>query len=237
VANIFHPSTNTISKLSIVGVLLAVPAISVAGFAFNMSYGINLRVPLDQPVPFSHKHHVGDDGIDCRYCHTSVDKANFAGVPPTHTCMTCHSQIWTDSPLLEPVRESFRTGRAIRWARVHDLPDFAYFNHSIHVKKGVGCVTCHGQVDEMPLTWKVNTLSMSWCVDCHRNPQKYIRPKEHVYDMNWKPKADEKATVVQEASSAGVVPPAKGARLVKVGKDTYHVLSEFQMTNCSTCHR
>jgi hypothetical protein len=235
-ANIFHPSTNTISKLSIVGVLLAVPAISVAGFAYNMSYGINLRVPLDQPVPFSHKHHVGDDGIDCRYCHTSVDKAAFAGLPTTATCMTCHSQIWTDSPLLEPVRESFRTGRPIQWARVHDLPDFAYFNHSIHIKKGVGCVSCHGQVDEMPLTWKENTLSMAWCVECHRNPEKFIRPQEYVYDMTWKPTPEQKAQIVQSPDRNGEDPPGTEARMVKVGTNSYHLLSEFQMTNCSTCH-
>jgi hypothetical protein len=236
--NIFHPSTNTISKLSIVTAVLAVPLLGVATFAFNMSYGINLRAPLDQPVPFSHKHHVGDDGIDCRYCHTSVDKGSFAGVPPTQTCMTCHSQIWTDSPLLEPIRESFRTGRSVQWARVHDLPDFAYFNHSIHIKKGVGCVTCHGRVDQMPLTYKQNTLAMSWCIDCHRRPQRYLRPKERVFDMRWKPeRAEEKATVTLEG---GATPDdtklGKSTRLVKVGKNTYHILSEYQMTSCSTCH-
>jgi hypothetical protein len=237
VANIFHPSTNTISKLSIVGVLLAVPLLGVATYAYNMSYGINRRVPLEQPVPFSHKHHVGDDGIDCRYCHNSVDKGAFAGVPSTEVCMTCHSQIWTDSPNLAAVRESFRTGRPIKWARVHDLPDFAYFNHSIHVQKGVGCESCHGRVDQMPLTWKEKTLSMSWCIDCHRNPEPHIRPKENVYDMNWIPKPDQKAPVTAaEPNRPGETRPGKNTRLVKVGKDTYHILSEFQMTNCSTCH-
>jgi hypothetical protein len=235
--NIFHPSTNTISKLSIVGVLLAVPMLGVATYAFNMSYGINRKVPLEQPVPFSHKHHVGDDGIDCRYCHTSVDKAAFAGIPSTDICMTCHSQIWTDSPNLTPVRESFQTGRPIRWARVHDLPDFVYFNHAIHLKKGVGCVSCHGRVDQMPITWKEKTLSMAWCIDCHRDPKKNIRPAEHIYDMAWRPAANQQASVVSAPPE-----PAREARLgsstrlVKVGKDTYHILSEYQMTNCSTCH-
>jgi len=190
-AQIFHPSTNTIAKLSIVGVLLAVPALSIAVYGFNMSYGLNLRTPLEQPVPFSHKHHAGDDRIDCRYCHTTVEKSAFANVTPTHTCMTCHSQIWTDSPLLQPVRDSFRTGRPLVWARVHDLPDFVYFNHSIHIKKGISCVSCHGRVDEMPLTFKEHTLSMRWCLNCHRNPQKFIRPREQVFNLSWKPEGDQ----------------------------------------------
>ncbi len=216
-AQIFHKSTNSLSRVSIIAVVLLLPAVSVAAYGWNMSYGINLQVPLDQPVQFSHKHHVGDDGIDCRYCHSTVDKSPFAGIPPTHTCMTCHSQIWNDSPLLEPIRESFRTGRPVRWERVHDLPDFAYFDHSIHVKKGIGCVSCHGRVDEMPITWKEKDLSMGWCLQCHRNPEKYIRPRDRVYDVAWKP---------------GPSDP-KGQDLVA----QYHVMNEFQMSNCSTCHR
>jgi len=216
-AQIFHPSTNTIAKLSIVGVLLVVPALGAATYAYNMSYGLNLRAPVDQPVPFSHKHHVGDDGIDCRYCHTSVEKSAFAGIPPTYTCMSCHSQIWTDSPLLEPVRQSFRTGRALEWQRVHDLPNFVYFNHSIHIKKGIGCVSCHGRVDTMPITRKVETLSMRWCLSCHRNPENQIRPREKVFDLGWTPTGNQEA---------------RGKQLVV----EYHVLNRFQLTNCSTCH-
>jgi hypothetical protein len=216
-AQIFHPSTNTLSRLSIVGFVLAVPLLSTAFYGMNLTYGINLNVPIDQPVPFSHKHHVQDDGIDCRYCHSSVDKSASAGMPSTEVCMTCHSQIWTDSPNLTPVRESFRSGQPIEWARVHDLPDFAYFNHSIRVKKGVSCVSCHGRVDEMPITWKEKSLSMSWCLDCHRNPEKFIRPREHVYDLTWKPKGDQ---------------IAQGKELLT----EYHVLNKFQLTNCSTCH-
>jgi len=216
-AQVFHPSTNVISKLSIVGVLGAVPILGIAGYFWNMSYGINLKQPLEQPVQFSHKHHVGDDGIDCRYCHTSVDKSTFAGIPPTHTCMTCHSQIWTESPLLEPVRESYRTGKPLEWIRVHDLPDFVYFNHSVHINKGVGCVSCHGNVDDMPLTWKENTLTMGWCLDCHRNPEKHIRPRDQVFNLHWKPDQDQTAL---------------GRQLVQ----EYHIMGELQMTNCSTCH-
>jgi hypothetical protein len=214
---IFHPSMNTISRLSIIGTVLGVPLLGVATYGFNMSYVINRRMPLEQPVPFSHKHHVTDDGIDCRYCHTSVEKSAFANVPPTETCMTCHSQIWTDSPLLEPVRESFRTGQSLEWQRVHDLPDFVYFNHSIHIKKGISCVSCHGRVDEMPLTWKEHTLSMSWCIDCHRNPEKNIRPRAEVFNLAW-------------------IPPANHVEIGRQLVRDYHVLNKFQLTNCSTCH-
>jgi Cytochrome c7 and related cytochrome c len=229
---VFHPSVNTISRLSIVTAALAVPLIGVGGYAYNMSYGLNLRVPLEQPVQFSHKHHVGDDGIDCRYCHTSVEKAAFAGVPATEICMTCHSQIWTDSPLLQPVRQSWSNGRPIEWERVHDLPDFVYFNHSIHIKKGVSCVSCHGRVDEMPITWKEKTLSMRWCLDCHRNPEKNIRPRQQIYNLAWTPKtAEDRARVTPERNQKLL-----GTRQVQVGTDIYHVLSSFQMTNCSTCH-
>jgi hypothetical protein len=230
---IFHPSVNTIAKLSIVGVALALPLIGIGGYAYNMSYGIKLNIPLEQPVQFSHKHHVADDGIDCRYCHTSVEKSAFAGVPPTETCMTCHSQIWTDSPLLQPVRTSWATGQPLEWERVHDLPDFVFFNHSIHIKKGVSCVSCHGRVDEMPITWKAKTLSMRWCLECHRNPEKNIRPRQYLYNLAWKPKSEqEKARVTPEDNQKLL-----GTRQVQVGSDKpYHILSSFQMTNCSTCH-
>ena len=217
-AQIFHPSTNVIAKLSIVGLATAVPVLGATAYFTNMSYATQVRVPRPQPVEFSHKHHVGDDGIDCRYCHTSVDKAAFAGMPSTHTCMSCHSQIWNDSPELEPVRVSFQTGRPIAWNRVHDLPDFAYVDHSIHVKKGVGCVSCHGQIDEMPLVWKEKSLTMDWCLDCHRNPEKYVRPRDYVYDLHWKPQGNQ---------------IAMGKALLK----EHHILNKFQMTNCSTCHR
>jgi hypothetical protein len=216
--HIFHPSMNTISRLSIVGAVLGVPLLGIATYGFNLTYVVDRRVPIEQPVPFSHKHHAGDDGIDCRYCHTSVEKSGFAGIPPTETCMTCHSQIWTNSPLLEPVRESFVAGKPIVWNRVHDLPDFVYFDHSIHIKKGISCFSCHGRVDLMPLTWKQTALSMRWCLDCHRNPAAYIRPRDQVFNLAWQPDGDQEQ---------------QGRQLVK----QYHVMGRYQMTNCYLCHR
>src|ERR687888_342330 len=191
-AQIFHPSTNTLSRLTIFGALFAVAGLGWALNEINRSpYVTNARIARVQPVPFSHKHHVGDDGIDCRYCHTSVETSSFAGIPPTRTCMNCHSQIFASSPYLEPVRESLRTGRSIEWTRVHDLPDFVYFNHSIHIYKGIGCTTCHGQVDRMPLMWQENSLQMEWCVECHRNPERYVRPREAVFSVDYQAPANQ----------------------------------------------
>jgi hypothetical protein len=163
---------------------------------------------------------VGDDGIDCRYCHTTVETSATAGIPSTKTCMNCHSQIWSDSPYLEPVRESWRTGKPIKWTRVHDLPDFAYFNHSIHVNKGVGCSTCHGNVAEMPAIYQVASLQMEWCLQCHRQPEKYLRDPKDIYNMTWKERTTQKE--IEE-----------GKRL----KEQYKILSSEVLTTCSTCHR
>lgn len=189
----------------------------VAGLAaINESpYITEVGVARTQPIPFSHKHHVGDNGIDCRYCHTSVEDSSFAGIPPTTTCMNCHTQIWADSAMLAPVRESFRTGLPIQWTRVHNLPGFVYFDHSIHVHKGIGCSTCHGRVDQMPLMWRENTLYMDWCLDCHREPERFVRPREHVFSMDYVPPADQLAL---------------GRKLVK----DYNI---EKLTSCSTCHR
>jgi hypothetical protein len=148
-------------------------------------YLTNQYLEKQQPVQFSHKHHTGDDGIDCRYCHTAVETSASAGIPPTQTCMNCHSQIWADSPYLEPVRASFRENKPIEWERVHDLPEYAYFNHSIHVAKGVGCSTCHGDVANMPAVYQENTLQMEWCLSCHREPEKFIRPQSEIYNTKW----------------------------------------------------
>jgi Cytochrome c7 and related cytochrome c/Class III cytochrome C family len=215
---IFHPSTNTFSKLSIFGAVFFLAALLwVIAAISRSSYVTQTEVAREQPVPFSHKHHVSGLGIDCRYCHTSVEEVAFAGIPPTKTCMTCHSQIWSDSPMLEPVRESFRTDRSLEWIRVHDLPDFVYFNHSIHVKKGVGCVSCHGRVDQMPLVWKAHSLDMEWCLGCHRQPEQFVRPREYVLRMDWQPAGEQFAL---------------GETLVK----EYHI-DKSKLTNCSTCHR
>jgi hypothetical protein len=216
VPQIFHRSTNTFSKLSIFGAVFIIAGIVMVVMAINRSgYVTQAGVAREQPVPFSHQHHVAGIGIDCRYCHTTVENAAFANIPPTKTCMNCHSQIWATSPTLEPVRQSFRDDRSIRWTRIHDLPDFAYFNHGIHVNKGIGCSTCHGRVDHMPLVWQHASLQMEWCLDCHRQPQRYVRPREKVFDMDYQPPVDQIAL---------------GTQLVR----EYHIQS---LTSCSTCHR
>ncbi len=218
-AQIFHRSTNLIARVSILGAVFIIAAVTWALAALNRSpYVTQVGVAREQPVPFSHKHHVKQLGIDCRYCHTSVEEGRFAGIPPTETCMTCHSQIHATSPMLEPVRESWRTNRPIPWTRVYDLPDFVYFDHSIHVKKGVACVTCHGPVDEMPLVWKASTLHMEWCLECHRQPERYIRPREYVFRTDWAPREDQREL---------------GRRLVR----EYKIDRPERLTDCSVCHR
>src|SRR5579864_8452874 len=193
-AQIFQRGANTISRVSIYGGVFLIAALGYMAWAVNeSSFYTDAKLPLDQPVPFSHKHHAAELGIDCRYCHTSVEVSSFAGVPPTETCMTCHSQIWTNSSMLEPVRSSYLTGESLRWRRVNALPDFVYFNHSIHIKKGIGCTTCHGQVAEMPLTWKQNTLYMRWCIDCHKHPEMNVRRREDVFKPFYQPPSDQEA--------------------------------------------
>jgi hypothetical protein len=217
---IFHPSMNTVSRVSIFGaVFFALGSLLIVYAIFRSPYVTQVNVVQDQPVPFSHEHHVSGLGLDCRYCHTSVEKSSFAGIPPTETCMTCHSQIWTESEMLEPVRASLRNNQPIRWNRVHDLPDYVYFNHGIHVSKGIGCTSCHGRVDKMPLMWKHEPLTMEWCLDCHRHPEKNIRPKEDVFVMDWTPPVDEDRL-------------ALGRKLIK----EYDVPVN-RLTDCYTCHR
>src|SRR5262249_15952495 len=185
---VFHRSTNMIAKVTILGAFVIVGVLRLLLVViFRADYLPEVNVVRAQPVPFSHKHHVAAIGIDCRYCHTSVETSSFAGLPPTETCMSCHSEIWASSPMLEPVRASFRTNTPLRWTRVHDLPDFVYFDPSIHVNKGVGCSTCHGAVDQMPITWRENTLLMEWCLGCHREPERYVRPRDAVFRMDWTP--------------------------------------------------
>lgn len=217
---IFHRSSNVIAKLSILGLVV------VGGFLAWLIWTLLGDSPyvtrqgeiLNQPVPFSHDHHVAGLGIDCRYCHTSVEKSASAGMPSTETCINCHKEIWTNADLLEPVRASFRDNVPIEWTRVHDLPDFVYFNHSVHVAKGIGCVSCHGQVDRMPLMYQEASLQMQWCLECHRNPEKNVRPREEVFNLQWQPPADpQEAKLLQ-------------AKLVK----EYNIQS---LTSCSTCHR
>jgi hypothetical protein len=217
-AQIFHRSTNTLSRVSIFGAVFFIAGLLWLIVQINRSdYITEVDVVRSQPVPFSHKHHVSGIGIDCRYCHVGVEENAFAGIPATAVCMNCHTQIWADSPMLEPVRRSFRTGQPLHWTRVHDLPDFVYFNHSIHVRKGVGCVTCHGRVDLMPLMRQAESLQMEWCVNCHRHPQRFIRPVENVFQMDWVP------AVSQEQLGAELVRRYD----IRVG----------QLTDCSICHR
>lgn len=212
---IFHRSTNTIAKVSIYGAVFFAAGL---GWVFatldRSSYNTGQGVTLEQPVPFSHDHHTVALGIDCRYCHTSVETAAYAGVPPTATCINCHKLIWNDSPMLAPVRESFASGESIEWTRVNDLPDYVYFNHSIHLAKGIGCASCHGRVDQMPLLYQAESLQMEWCLECHRNPEDQIRPREELFNMAWK--AGDQETL--------------GAALV----EEYHANPK---TDCSICHR
>jgi hypothetical protein len=216
-AQVFPKAANQIAKASIVlgGVLVATAAGIVMFVIPRSAYVTRQREAQAQPVPFYHLHHVGGMGLDCRYCHTSVDRSATAGIPPTKTCMNCHSQIFNQSPTLEPVRASWRTGAPIEWVKVHDLPDFVYFNHSAHVNKGVGCTTCHGPVDKMAYVWQEKSLLMEWCLDCHRQPEKYLRPKGEVYSTAWRA-------------------PSNQLELGRKLKAEYDVKTQV---TCSTCHR
>lgn len=212
---IFRPRFGLVLKLGLFASLLLLACAALAWRAFTAEpHGIGEAV--EQPVPFSHKHHVGDVGIDCRYCHASVETDAFAGIPPISTCMTCHSQLYTSQAALKPVVDSWRSGVALHWQRVHQLPDFVYFNHAIHVAKGVGCESCHGRVDRMPLTAREQPLSMQWCLDCHRAPQKFLRPRDKVFAMGWQPADQSKL----------------GPALVR----KYHIDTR-RLTDCSICHR
>ncbi|HYA96521.1 MAG TPA: cytochrome c3 family protein [Methylomirabilota bacterium] len=218
-SQIFHRSTNFISRFTIfAGIFLVALAGLVAAAIARSPYKTNQYVARQQPVQFSHKHHVADDGIDCRYCHSGVETSATAGIPPTKTCMNCHSVLFRDADYLEPVRESFRTGKPIEWVKVHRLPDFVYFDHSIHVNKGIGCSSCHGPVNQMPLIWQATPMLMSWCLDCHRSPEAALRPKEQVFNMDWQP-------------------PANQAELGKQLRTQYNLRSTEELTSCSTCHR
>ena len=217
-AQLFRRRANAIAKLTVIGVPLLIAGVSTALFAYARSdFWTQVNVPMNQPVAFSHKHHVGDDGIDCRYCHTSVEDSAFAGVPSTDICMTCHSQLFKDAPVLEAVRHSLQNHRPIKWQRVHDLPDYVYFDHSIHVAKGIGCATCHGAVNQMPLTWKTRELYMRWCLDCHRDPSQFVRPKNEVFNMNYASSGDHNSS---------------GRALLE--QNRVHTAG---LTDCYTCHR
>jgi hypothetical protein len=218
-AQIFHRSTNFIARFSVFSAVFLIGLATIAVLAVARSpYMTRQNISREQPVQFSHKHHVGDDGIDCRYCHTGVETSAVAGIPPTKTCMNCHSVLYNNAPYLEPIRASFRDDKSIEWVKIHRLADFVYFNHSIHVNKGVGCTTCHGQIDQMPLVFQANTLLMQWCLECHRNPAPNLRPMDKVFAMDWKPGPDQEE---------------QGQKFITERK----IRSAAELTNCSTCHR
>jgi hypothetical protein len=220
-SQVFKRSANALARMSLAGGLGAAAFVGWLLFTLMSSSWLTRQNEfVDQPVQFSHAHHVGGMGLDCRYCHTTVEKSSFAGIPPTKTCINCHQQIWLNAPILEPVRASFMNNKNLEWIRVNDLPDFVYFNHQIHVRQGVGCVTCHGRIDQMPLTYQAQPLLMSWCLDCHRAPEKYLRPREEVFNMAYQLPEGQKQSDV-------------GLRL----KAEYRISSVEHMTSCSTCHR
>jgi hypothetical protein len=216
---IFPRYSNTLARVVILGGLgTALGIVGVFWMLMRSPFQTNVGVVRDQPVPFSHEHHVRGLGIDCRYCHNAVEDSEHSNVPPTYTCMSCHSQIWSDSPMLAPVRDSLKSGKPLVWSRLHDLPDFVYFNHGIHVNKGVGCATCHGRIDLMPLTFKDQPMTMEWCLECHRHPERHLRPTSEITNMDYKPEGGDQLEV--------------GRKLV----DQYHIPTD-RLTNCSVCHR
>ncbi|ASK34339.1 cytochrome C [Alcanivorax sp. N3-2A] len=220
---VFRPRANALAwTVLIIAAALLVVAVCLAAHYFSSPYYSGVDRTPPQPVPFSHKHHVGELGLDCRYCHTSVEDSSFAGVPESEVCMTCHSQLWTNAGLLAPVRDSLKNDRPLRWQRVHDLPDYVHFDHSAHVNHGVPCQACHGRVDEMPLTTQKKTLFMQFCLDCHRNPAPHLRPPDAVFEIGWQP--------------AGVPSEARqryGERLMA----RYHTPTTERLTDCSLCHQ
>ena len=242
-SQIFHRSTNTLSRATIFGAVFVVVILGwvlyvVQGSPFITYAGV--RKP--QPVPFSHQHHVTGLGIDCRYCHTSVETSSFAGIPPTKTCMNCHAQIWTNAQLLEPVRASYRSGESLQWTRVNQLPDFVFFNHSIHVTKGVGCNTCHGPVDLMPLMYQQESLQMEWCLGCHRDPGKNLRPRDQVFNMRYQPPSsgnpiamDGQTFTDQDSLGAYLIKKYR-VRVGRIQTEDGQV-SVSDITSCNTCHR
>lgn len=217
-AQLFRPGANSIAVVVIVA-LLVLPgaAVAVTYLIWHSPYATNQNITLFQPVPFSHAHHVGDIGLDCRMCHTGVEKAAFAGLPATHICMTCHSQIWTNAAMLEPVRQSYATGSPLHWQRVNRLPDYVFFDHSIHIAKGIGCSSCHGRVDKMAIMRQEQPLTMGWCLECHRHPENHIRPENRVFDMSWQPPPDQRK---------------RGLALIR-----QYLIHTDHLTDCSTCHR
>lgn len=224
---IFPAWTNIIRPLvgaGIVGGLLYV--VTIVNFGFSPQ-ATDVGYEPKQPIPYSHALHVGQLGLDCRYCHTTVEKAAFAAVPATATCMNCHTKIRTNSELLKPLRDSWKKNEPLQWTKVHRLPDYVYFNHSAHVTRGVSCVSCHGRVDKMEVVYQQETLSMGWCLDCHRNPEQHIRPVDQVTNLAWLPDgvnlADDPEKILEAKKKVGAEERAR--RHLNPSQD------------CTTCHR
>ncbi|MBA2919458.1 cytochrome C [Sphingomonas sp. MAH-20] len=218
-AQIFSPTADTWLRAILIALVLGtVGSLLLGGTVARSQYMTEVaRTPM-QPVPFSHKHHAGELGIDCRYCHTSVETSADAGFPATHVCMTCHSQLWTNAAMLAPVRQSLAENRSLNWKRVARVPDFVYFRHDIHVAKGVSCFECHGRVDRMPLMFRAKAFEMRWCLDCHRDPAPHLRPQAAVLEADWTPPADRRAL---------------GERLMRL----YRIKGPDELTHCAVCHR
>jgi hypothetical protein len=213
---LFAPYANSAIRLALVLALVMLVALPTFFIAWARTpYSTGASDPVVQPVMFDHRHHYRDDGIDCRYCHYAVDRSPYAGVPATEVCMNCHSQVWNDAPLLSRVRASFFSGKPIEWERVNALPDHVFFNHAVHVNRGVGCVSCHGRVDLMGQVYQAQPLTMAWCLDCHRAPENHLRPQEQITNMEWAPDRPQRDLGLAIKAAREIAPP----------------------THCSACHR
>ena len=234
-AQVFHPAANTLARVSIIAAAAAPLVLILSGSQITRTYGQQVNVPIEQPVPFSHEHHTNELGIACQYCHQQAEQGPWANIPATEVCMSCHSQIWTNSPLLEPVRESYRTGVPIKWNKVNRIPDFVYFNHSIHVAKGIPCQHCHGNINQMQITYRSHPFFMAWCLECHRAPEKYIRPREQVYNFSydWQKAAER---YFEQTGRENEKLPRSQNEFGKLLVQDYHI-NKKQLSDCWICHR
>jgi hypothetical protein len=240
-AQIFSRNSNTLSRLGIALVVLSVlGGLTLIALIYRSPYISNQGIPPEQPIPFSHKHHVQQLGIDCRFCHTSVENSSFAGIPSAKTCMTCHSQMWTNAEVLKPLRDAYQADRPIPWVRVHHLPEFVYFNHSVHIAKGVACTTCHGPVDHMEMIEKHSTLWMSWCLDCHRHPEKFVGAKASVFKSDWlTPRIHDLDRHIElaKAELPSTEMPTSPEEIRKALVKHRKIPNNRTMSECYTCHR
>lgn len=217
-SQIFGQTANTIARASLVAFLALM--IGGAGFGYhflNSPYRTGVGIAVAQPLPYSHALHVGELGLDCRYCHTTVETSNRASIPSTESCMGCHAQVAADADALQPVRASLESGHPLAWVRVHDLADYVYFNHAVHVRQGVGCESCHGRIDRMAVVAKAETLRMAWCLDCHRDPAPHLRPRDAITAMGYQPTTDQGVLGPQLVSAYGI--------------------DATRLDDCSVCHR